>query len=451
MGLNIARRMLLVVGLLLLSGPATAQDVLDSAEVRKTGEAVADWQLRYPGRYVVKGRTRNSDPVELVLLGDGTVVGRREAWESVRPPSRPSDVPTAWAEYIAQATQPDLGLVELPAPVRAAAERELGDVDLETIEVRTVYDPRGWEMGALYAGTVAWGALFPESPYWAAMQMTGTANGWRLGDRTYVADDHAVGQMYLAMYARHRRAEMIRDLQLRFEWILNHPPDQGIEWAEGINRWTWSDALFMAPPVWTELATLTGDQRYLGFMNAEWWATTEHLYDEEAHFYYRDDRFFEEREPNGEKVFWSRGNGWAIAGLVRVLERLPQEHPDRPRYLRLYREMAGKLASIQPEDGLWRPSLLAPRHYPTPETSGSGFFCYALAWGINRGLLDRATYLPVVQRAWRGLVSAVDAGGKLGWVQLPGDRPVQTSREETTPYGVGAFLLAASEVYRLAR
>ena len=115
----------------------------------------------------------------------------------------------------------------------------------------------------------------------------------------------------------------------------------------------------------------------------------------------------------------------------------------------LFKEMAQKAASVQGSDGYWRASLLDAASLPNPETSGTGFFMYSLAWGINKGLLDRAAYEPAVRRGWTALVNAVHPDGMLGWVQRIGDKPGATSQETTEVYGVGALLLAGSEVYRL--
>jgi hypothetical protein len=138
-----------------------------------------------------------------------------------------------------------------------------------------------------------------------------------------------------------------------------------------------------------------------------------------------------------------------IAALVRVLQYLPTNHPDRPRFEKLFREMADTILPLQQPDGLWRASLLDPQSYPLKETSGSGFFTYALAWGVNQGLLDRAKFEPAVRRAWNALVECVDADGKLTHVQPVGSDPKAFAEDATEPYGVGAFLLAGSEVYRL--
>ena len=138
-----------------------------------------------------------------------------------------------------------------------------------------------------------------------------------------------------------------------------------------------------------------------------------------------------------------------IAGLARVLQYLPRNHPDRPRFERQFSDMAAKVLSCQQADGLWRASLLDPASYPLRETSGSGFFTYALAWGVNQGILDPGKYAPAVRRAWDALVGCVEPDGKLAHVQPIGADPKRFSEDSTEVYGVGAFLLAGSEVYRL--
>jgi hypothetical protein len=112
--------------------------------------------------------------------------------------------------------------------------------------------------------------------------------------------------------------------------------------------------------------------------------------------------------------------------------------------------MATRIVTLQQPDGLWRVSLLDPADYPEKETSGSGFFTYALAWGVNQGLLDRAKFEPAVRKGWAALVECVGANGKLMHVQPVGSDPKKFAEDSTAPYGVGAFLLAGSEVYRMA-
>ena len=309
-----------------------------------------------------------------------------------------------------------------------------------------------WTHGALFAGMTAWGMVAEEPRYLDWLIHAGKKNNWQPGPQPYLADDHCVGWMYLELFNKYRDARMMKPVEGRFNWILKHPSQASLEFGspQCHDRWCWCDALFMSPPVWTRLAALTGRKDYLDFMNTEWWATTDFLYDREENLFFRDSRFFKKREKNGRKVFWGRGNGWVMAGLVRVLQHLPADYPDRPKYLALFQEMAAKIASLQSEDGLWRSSLLDSGSFPAPETSGSGFFCYALAWGINQGILDRRSFLPPVKKAWQGLVQSVHPDGKLGWVQQVGEAPARVTAEETEIFGVGGLLLAGTEIHKIA-
>ena len=121
----------------------------------------------------------------------------------------------------------------------------------------------------------------------------------------------------------------------------------------------------------------------------------------------------------------------------------------RGDYEDLLRLMAGKLKTLQSADGFWRSDLLNPDAFPTPESSGTAFFCYGLAWGINHGVLDRATYLDTVLRAWTALGSAVSTEGRLGWVQAVGAKPGPSNLNDTNDYATGAFLLAGNELLNL--
>jgi rhamnogalacturonyl hydrolase YesR len=235
------------------------------------------------------------------------------------------------------------------------------------------------------------------------LRAIGEASHWRLGDRLYHADDHCAGFMYLDFHdtAKGAPPEIIAGVQSRLDWIMRHPSAQPVNIAGGQDRWSWCDALFMAPPVWARLAAITGERAYLDFMDAEWRATTAHLYSREERLFFRDSTFFDKREANGEKIFWSRGNGWVLVALTLVLDLMPEDYPARPRYLALYRDMAARIAALQPADGAWRASLLDPGACAGGETSGTAFFCAALAWGLNRGVLEPAPHRPVVDRAWR--------------------------------------------------
>ncbi|MBP2157925.1 MULTISPECIES: glycoside hydrolase family 105 protein [Asticcacaulis] len=262
------------------------------------------------------------------------------------------------------------------------------------------------------------------------------------------ADDQAIGDLYQAIYLHTGSPGTLLPLKQRLDYTLPYltlsPQPKKLVW------W-WCDSLFMAPPVLARMSAITGDPKYIQAMDVQWWRTYERLYDTEQHLYARDERFIERRSPNGKKIFWARGEGWVLAGLARVLEVMPEDFPTRPRYIALYREMAARIASLQQADGLWRSSLLDPDAFPEPETSGTAFYTYALAFGINHGILERDKYLPHVLKGWAGLNQYVLPSGILGQVQSAGDQPVPTRRETTALYASGGFLLAGLEVANLGR
>ncbi|MCU0784764.1 MAG: glycoside hydrolase family 88 protein [Verrucomicrobia bacterium] len=314
------------------------------------------------------------------------------------------------------------------------------------------HKPTDWTQGAGYAGFMALAGISESPKYRDAMLAMGAANQWMLGRRKYHADDHTVGQIYCELFLQYRDPKMIAPMRAHFDDILAHPREGSLQFKTPGNqdRWSWCDALFMSPPAWARLAAATGDARYLDFAVTNWWRTSDYLYDQKHCLYFRDSTYFEQREANGEKVFWGRGNGWVMGGLVRMLQYLPNNHPDRARFVKQFQDMAASLLKCQQKDGLWRASLLDPASYPLKETSSSGFYTYALTWGVNQGLLERAQFEPAVRRAWAALVTCVQPDGKLTHVQPIGADPKHFAEDGTEVYGVGAFLLAGSEIYRLA-
>jgi rhamnogalacturonyl hydrolase YesR len=337
-----------------------------------------------------------------------------------------------------------------PLPVLAAMQR-VADWQLAHPSSHKTTD---WTQGAGDAGFMALAGISGDAKYRDAMLAVAESNHWEPGPRKYMADDQCVGQLYTELYFLYRDPRMITPMRERFDAILANPPAvQSLDFSQpghGQERWSWCDSLFMAPAAWVRLYAATDDERYLDFAVTNWWRTTDYLYDTNEHLFFRDSTYFDKREANGEKVFWSRGNGWVMAGLVRMLQYLPMNHPDRPRFEQMFKDMADTILACQQTDGLWRSSLLDPQTYPLKETSGSGFYTYALAWGVNQGLLDRARFEPAVRKGWTALIDCVDADGKLTHVQPIGADPKNFPPESTEVFGVGAFLLAGSEVYRMA-
>jgi rhamnogalacturonyl hydrolase YesR len=354
---------------------------------------------------------------------------------------------------------------DAPAPIDAAVRladwqlARMGDavsVSRETDETR---NPRSWEQAAFWIGMIALADAGGPPRIREAILTMGSANRWLPGDRTYFADDHAITQSYLWAAANGVGKDALTPTRRIFDKVIDEPavttlafyvPPEGYGAAECLKRWCWCDALFMAPPAFVELSRQTRDDRYRVFAMKEFWATTDFLYDPVERLYYRDSRFFERRDGKGRKMFWSRGNGWVFAGMAHIIPRLPKRSADRRRMEALFIEIAARLKELQKPDGYWAPSLLAPEDSP-PETSGTAFYTYGIAWGIRAGLLPRTEYESVVRRGWAALMQAIQPDGRLGWVQQVSDRPEAVAAGDTQFYGVGAFLLAATAVSELDR
>jgi unsaturated rhamnogalacturonyl hydrolase len=296
---------------------------------------------------------------------------------------------------------------------------------------------KDWIDGAFWTGVLATYKSTNDAKYLTAIKNWAGA-GWGLnGGAGARGDNQCPAQTFFETYLLDpvpANMVMLNGAKPSFDALVANTPAGRVEW------W-WEDALFMVPPGFARLGAAVGDKKYFATMNAMYWDTYAFLFAPQVGLMYRD---------NGTRgQFWARGNGWVMAGAARVLEYLPIDDPKRPDFIKLIQTMAAALAKVQGADGLWRSNLMNPNQFPNPETSGTGFFTFAIAWGINSGILDQTTYLPIAKKGWDGLVSHVDATGKLGYVQPVGAGPNGAAANGTAPYGVGAFLLAGSEMAKL--
>ena len=225
-------------------------------------------------------------------------------------------------------------------------------------------------------------------------------------------------------------------------------------YSAATDYWWWSDALYMVMPVMTKMYRLTGDRQYLDKLYANLQYSDSVMLDKETGLYFRDARYVypKHKTGNGLKDFWARGDGWVLAGLVKVLQDLPKDYVHYQFFVDKYKRLADAVRRTQQKEGYWTRSILDPAQAPGPETSGTAFFTYGILWGVNNGFLDRKTYRKTIDRAWQYLTeTALQPDGKVGYVQPIGDRaiPGQTlDANRQANFGVGAFLLAACEYYR---
>jgi len=319
------------------------------------------------------------------------------------------------------------------------------------------YGIDAWTNATLYAGMFEWAKISSDSnTYYNWLYEIGEKNKWQMPQNfkdnnkysLYHADELCIGQFYLKMYGKYSKKKILRPVKKRIDWIINNPPNIDMNYRNKQSL-TWSDALFMSPPVYVGLYQVTKNKEYLSFTNNQIRRAYNHLYDKDEKLFFRDDSYFDKEEANGTKVFWGRGNGWVVAGLVNILKELPQDSPDRSFYQDLLIDLTERLAGLQDKNGFWHASLLDPESYPSPETSATTLITYALAYCVNNELINKDIYYPVLTKAWRALTSAVNEEGKLGWVQPIGADPKKVTEDMTAVYGVGAFLLAGSEIYKL--
>ena len=320
--------------------------------------------------------------------------------------------------------------------------------------------PTDWTAGAYYVGVARAHAATKNQIFEAALKNQGYRNNWQTFNRVYHADDVAISYSYLYLDMTFGRKDFV-DLKPTEDFLKTHLYEPN-PWKDGTDidkskniLWWWCDALFMAPPVINLYAKLTNQPKYLDDMHAYYIQTYNQLFDKEEHLFARDLRFVwkesknDKKEPNGKKIFWSRGNGWVIAGLALILDDMPKDYEHRSFYENLYKEMATRILELQPEDGLWRTSLLCPEAYNHGEVSGSGFYTFALAWGINNGLLEKSKYTPAVKKAWNALAKCQHEDGMIGWVQNIGAFPEPANKDSWQNFGTGAYLMAGSEVLKL--
>jgi len=312
-----------------------------------------------------------------------------------------------------------------------------------------------WTRAVYYEGLMALYQINPDKEYYNYAVNWGNAHHWGLNDgiKTRNADNYCCGQTYLDLYMIDKKAERISNLKASVDLMMQ---------SSKINDWNWIDALQMSMPVFAKLGVLYNDNRYFERMYQMYMytKTTEGgkgLYNPEDKLWWRDKDFVPPyKEPNGEDCYWSRGNGWVVATFVRVLEILPKDAPHRDEYQNTLKQMMEALIPIQRKDGFWNVSLHDPKNYGGKELTGTALFTYAMAWSINNGILDKEKYLPVINKAWNAMSKeSVQPNGFLGYVQGTGkqpsdSQPVTSNRVPNfEDYGLGCFLLAGSEVYKL--
>jgi unsaturated rhamnogalacturonyl hydrolase len=314
-----------------------------------------------------------------------------------------------------------------------------------------------WTRAVYYEGLMALYSIDKKKGYYDYAVTWGQRHQWGLrgGIQTRNADNQCCGQTYIDLYLMDKQPERIKDIKASIDLMVNDDKK---------DDWHWIDALQMAMPVYVKLGVLYNDTSYFRKMYDEYHFTKyQHggngLYNGAEKLWWRDKDFVPPyKEPNGANCYWSRGNGWVVAALVRTLAALPTSDPHYAEYLQDYKDMLQALLPIQRTDGYWNVSLHDSTHFGGKELTGTAMFVYGMAWGINNGILDKKIYQPVIVKAWNAMASeCVHPDGALGYVQGTGKEPKDgqpvsyDSKPDFEDYGLGCFLLAGTEVYKLKR
>jgi unsaturated rhamnogalacturonyl hydrolase len=312
-----------------------------------------------------------------------------------------------------------------------------------------------WTRAVYYEGLMALQKINPQKEYYNYAVDWANKHNWNLrnGIQTRNADDQCCGQTYIDLYLADKQPERIKNIKASVDNMVH---------SDKKDDWNWIDAIQMAMPVFARLGVIYNDTSYFRKMYELYsFAKNQHgdkgLYNGADKLWWRDKDFDPPyKEPNGKDCYWSRGNGWVLAALARTLELLPKNDAHYREYLQDFKDMSAALLPLQRGDGFWNVSLHDPTNFGGKETSGTALFTYGFAWGLNKGILDKKTYLPVVTRAWNAMVKeAVHDNGMLGYVQGTGKEPKdgQPVGYDNIPdfedYGLGCFLLAGTEVYKL--
>jgi rhamnogalacturonyl hydrolase YesR len=312
-----------------------------------------------------------------------------------------------------------------------------------------------WTRGVYYEGLMALHEIYPKKEYYKYALDWANFHEWgfRSGNITRNADDYCAAQTYIDLYNLEPLPEKLKNTRATMQKFLHTPQN---------NDWDWIDAIQMGMPVFAEMGVLEKDDRYFEKMYQMYMYSRDTegdkgLFNEEDGLWWRDADFDPPyTEPNGEDSYWSRGNGWVIAALAKVLDIVPEDTPHRDQYIKDLKTMAEALVKVQRKDGFWNVSLHDETNYGGKELSGTALFVYAMAYGVNNNILDEEKYLPVIENAWNALVTeSLHENGFLGYVQSTGKEPKagQPLSYDKIPdfedFGLGCFLLAGSEVYKM--
>ena len=311
-----------------------------------------------------------------------------------------------------------------------------------------------WTRAVYYEGLMALYGIDPQQRYLDYTEKWANFHQWapRNGQNTTDADNQCCGQTYIEynqLTGKGKLEPIKENLNLQMA-------------TEKYDYWTWIDAIQMAMPVYVKMYTVTNDKKYLDYaMKSYNWSRNEcggGCFNVKEGLWWRDKDYVPPyKEKDGKNCYWSRGNGWVYAALVRCMDILSPKSKEYKALKKDFILMSEALLKCQHEDGFWHASLVSDVDYPGPEMTGTALFLYGMSWGIQKGILKDNQYRPACNKAWDALKSCIHSDGFLGWNQGTGKEPSAgqpvtfTSVPDFEDYGTGCYLLGLSEYYKLLK
>jgi rhamnogalacturonyl hydrolase YesR len=358
--------------------------------------------------------------------------------------------------------------IALPAVAQTATQAEVLDAarnandyfmakyadPTEPTNVKKIRPSSLWTRAVYYEGLMALYGIDPKNEYIDYTDRWAAFHKWtpRDGTSTRDADNQCCSQTYLDRFVMTGDSAMMRP-------TMENIRGQMAETKLGY--WTWIDAIQMAMPVYAQMYKITGDKAYIDHaMDMYRWSRNEcggGLFNEADGLWWRDADYVPPyKEKDGKQCYWSRGNGWVLAALVRTMDQMKPRGKVYKELKKDFTAMCDALAKCQRKDGFWNVSLVSPATYGGKETSGTALFLYGISWGLRKGYLKESQFRPVADKAWKAIATeALHRDGFLGYVQGTGKDPSagQPVTYDKVPdfedFGVGCFLLGATEYYKL--
>ncbi|MDA3893763.1 MAG: glycoside hydrolase family 88 protein [Salinivirgaceae bacterium] len=300
--------------------------------------------------------------------------------------------------------------------------------------------------------------------------------------RTYVREDYNIdkinsGNILFTLYNKtgdNRYKIAMNSLRSQ---LKEHPQTEmgGFWHKQRYPHQMWLDGVYMGAPFYTQYAQVNNETESFNEI-ASWIKNVAQVtHDEKTGLLYHawdesKDQAWSDKETGCSPNFWGRAMGWYVMALVDVLDYFPKDHSDYNEIVNITKNLAAAIIKYQDaETGTWYQVLdQGKREGNYLEGSASAMFSYFLLKAINKGYIDKETYLSAAIKAYQGMVATlVKVASDSTLIISPvcavaglGGNPyrdgsyeyyVNEQLRDNDPKAVGPFIMAGIEYKRLAK